>query len=614
MKLHNIINRSTAYKAHIPTHVLSVMMSVTILSSAILSGCSQTPGSQISTDEPGSSATDAAKDAQNADTRNGGSGSAGEGDDMKRLSGSGRFSEKPAAEISEGNYTNGISCHDPQIIPASDGSYYMTGSHMILAKSDDLDKWEYISNGSAKKYISNLYSGSLDAFKYVGKNEEGGYSVWAGNIFYNEQMEKYLLYFCTSSTYIKSTLALAVSDKPEGPYTYTDTLLYSGFTGSTVEETNLYEILGKDADVSRYLKLGGYNNNDWPNCIDPAVFTDAEGRQWMVYGSWSGGLFLLEIDPSTGLVMHPLTRDVEGASADVEGASADIEGENAPDPYFGYHLIGGGHHACEGPYIEYVPETGYYYLFASFGGLTRTGGYQIRQFRSKNPTGPYLDMNDNLMGNEEDYMSYGLKMAGNYSFPSLKTAYMAPGGQSVFKGTDGNMYITYHQRFDNGSEYHEPRVHRLFLNEDGWFVMSPFETVGETLDPEGYKTEDLAGTFYIVDHERDVSDIIHRHDAYMFSNGMIYKSDDLSSDAYGADGSTNGLGDDTAFSEETDAASAQSAGTYETEDGSAYIHISLEGRDYRGVIVEMTDEAGNHVLCIMACGENETVWAVQYLK
>ncbi len=26
---------------------------------------------------------------------------------------------------------------------------------------------------------------------------------------------------------------------------------------------------------------------------------------WMVYGSWSGGIFLLEIDEKTGLVIHP---------------------------------------------------------------------------------------------------------------------------------------------------------------------------------------------------------------------------------------------------------------------------------------------------------------------
>lgn len=63
---------------------------------------------------------------------------------------------------------------------------------------------------------------------------------------------------------------------------------------------------------------------------------------------------------------------------------------------------------------------------------------------------------------------------GNYLFPSLKTAYMAPGHNSAIKDEDGKYYLVYHQRFDNGSEYHEPRVHQMFLNQDGWFVAAAF--------------------------------------------------------------------------------------------------------------------------------------------
>ncbi|MBQ7506833.1 MAG: glycoside hydrolase family 43 protein [Lachnospiraceae bacterium] len=466
--------------------------------------------------------------------------------------------------IKTGTYSAGISCHDPQILLAGDGKYYMTGSHMILAESEDLISWDYISNGNSKNYISNLYSGNLPAFSYVGKNEQGGYSVWAGNLYYNETMKKYMLYFCTSSSYIKSTLALAQADKPEGPYTFTDTLLCSGFSKSEAPETNIFEVMGEDWDVDRYLHLGGYDNNKWPNCIDPAVFTDADGRMWMVYGSWSGGLFLLELDPSTGLIIHP-----------------EEDPENGVDPYFGYHLIAGGHHACEGPYIHYNPDNGYYYLFASFGRLERTGGYQIREFRSENVTGPYLDAAGQLMGDEEDYPSYGLKVAGNYTFPSLSDTYMAPGGQSTFTAADGELYITYHQRFDNGDEYHEPRVHRLFLNEDGWYVMSPFETSFETLPEDGFDPAELEGAWFLVDHGTDVSDVVHPAVECAFSGGSI-----------------NG----------------ELSGDYAYDAGSPYITLKLEGTEYRGVVFDMTDEAGNPVRCISACGDNnKSIWGVKYL-
>lgn len=47
--------------------------------------------------------------------------------------------------------------------------------------------------------------------------------------------------------------------------------------------------------------------------------------------------------------------------------------ENEVDPYFGKRLLGGGHQSIEGPYIQYDADTGYYYLYLSFGSLERTG-------------------------------------------------------------------------------------------------------------------------------------------------------------------------------------------------------------------------------------------------
>lgn len=44
---------------------------------------------------------------------------------------------------------------------------------------------------------------------------------------------------------------------------------------------------------------------DWadyyPHAIDPVVFYDESGKLWMVYGSWSGGIYMLELDENTGL-------------------------------------------------------------------------------------------------------------------------------------------------------------------------------------------------------------------------------------------------------------------------------------------------------------------------
>ncbi|SDB42136.1 glycoside hydrolase family 43 protein [Butyrivibrio sp. INlla16] len=486
------------------------------------------------------------------------------------------MTDKAETSIKTGVYKNAVCCHDPQVILA-DGTYYMTGSHQVLAKSDDLKSWSYIGNGN--NVFDNLFSGDLDAFKYVGKNEEGGYSVWAANTFYNETMGKYVMYFCTTSSYIKSNLCMAVSDEPGGKYTYTDTILYSGFTSSHAAETDIYDVLGEDADLSEYLKLGGYDNNKWPNCIDPAVFTDEDDRMWMVYGSWSGGIFLLELDPETGRPIHPIEEAAKG-------------GEDAPDPYYGYKLVGGGHHAIEGPYITYSKETGYYYLFVSYGGLTSNGGYQIRQFRSENSTGPYVDAAGNRLGDEENYMSYGLKMMGNYRLPSLSVTYMAPGGQSVFQDENGEYYIVYHQRFDDGQEFHEPRIHKLFMTKDGWFTAAPFEYTGDegmsSISEKTDVTPDmLSGTFYLLNHGLDVNEFVNKPVKCTFENGSITP----------------------------DEGGEMTGGTYAINSGEPYVTITIDGVEYEGCAFTMTDEAGNSTLCISAKGnDNKTIWAVKYLQ
>lgn len=177
---------------------------------------------------------------------------------------------------------------------------------------------------------------------------------------------------------------------------------------------------------------------------------------WMTYGSWSGGIFILEIDEETGYPIHP-----------------EADPENGVDTYYGKRLLGGGHNSIEGPYIMYDETSKYYYLFVSYGELQARGGYQMRVFRSQNPDGPYIDTAGQELGMVVHHSIYGLKMMGNYTFPSLSFTYMAPGHNSAFVDDNDRMYVVYHQRFKNGTEAHEPRVHQIFINKKGWPVAAP---------------------------------------------------------------------------------------------------------------------------------------------
>ena len=469
--------------------------------------------------------------------------------------------------IKIGGFVAAASVHDPSIEIGEDGKYYIFGSHMSAAISEDLKEWKTIASGvdSKNTLFNNLFEPDFEAFKYVGKNTEDGYSVWAPDIIYNEVIQKYVMYFCTTSSAVKSNLCMAVSDSLQGPYTYKDTILYSGFTEETIKQTNFYEVMPQDTDLSRYLASAkSYNNYSWPNCIDPCLFTDQEGRMWMAYGSWSGGIFILEINKETGYPIHP-----------------EADEENGVDTYFGKKLIGGLHNPIEGAFILYDAETTYYYLFVSYGELTANGGYQIRLFRSIKPDGPYEDVTGNTLGNNSGYNKYGVKMMGNYTFPSLNYTYMAPGHCSAFIDQDGKMYVAYHQRFAERGEYHEPRVHQLFRTQNSWLATAPFATNGETLRERGYKPEEISGTYYMVNHETDVTNVVHQ------AEKIVLKQD----------GTIDGI----------------VQGDYILDEENAYITIKLKDRQYEGIVIEMNDEAGNPTICFSAVGDNnETILGVQY--
>ncbi|MCR5527378.1 MAG: glycoside hydrolase family 43 protein [Lachnospiraceae bacterium] len=476
----------------------------------------------------------------------------------------GDMSESEIVEKS-GGFTAGASVHDPSIY-VENGKYYIFGTHMAVAESTDLRNWTQLFEGvdEKNKLFSNLLNGDLGAFSFVGRNQENGYSVWAPDVIFNKAMNKYVMYFCTTSTYKKSSLCYAAADKVTGPYKFIDRILDSGFNNRTVYNTDFLDYHDK-SELNDYLKDNDYDNQKWPNCIDPCVFNDKEGKMWMVYGSWSGGIFLLQLDENTGLPIHPEENKAENT-----------------DAYYGKHLIGGGHNSIEGPYILYDKVSDYYYLFVSYGELNAKGGYQIRLYRSRQVDGPYVDMNNNSPGKVIDHSKFGLKMIGNYTFPSLSYTYMAPGHNSAFCDLDGKMYMVYHQRFKNGTEAHEPRVHQLFRNEDDWLVAAPFAVSGESLKSDGYAQEAISGMYYLVAHGTDISRKVHECEKVKVA----------------ADGTMEG----------------DREGALIVKANSPYATMFINEKEFKGVMLEMKDEAGNDCMCFTGAAENETVWAVQYYK
>lgn len=366
-----------------------------------------------------------------------------------------------------------VAVHDPSIVKV-DNTYYIFGSHLAVAKTNDLMNWTLIASGVSKSnpVIPDAMTEMSEAFGWAHTN-----TFWAPDVIQLEDGRFYYYYCNCEGSKPLAALGVAVSDNIEGPYKDVQVILKSGMDNDTLSE---------DGDI--------YDPRYQPNVVDPCVFYDKEGKLWMMYGSYSGGIFILELDKKTGL---PLEKG------------------------YGKKLLGENHLRIEGSYVQYSEETGYYYMFLSFGGLDRKGGYNIRVARSLNPDGPYKDAQGNDMVNckgpsgtffdDKAADDYGTKLMGNFHWNSVEgednskaPGYLSPGHNStLYQDETGKYFLVFHTRFENKGENHEVRVHQMFLNENGWFVVAPYRYVGETIGT--YTEEEIPGAYKVINHQLDIS-------------------------------------------------------------------------------------------------------------
>ncbi|MBQ7414349.1 MAG: glycoside hydrolase family 43 protein [Prevotella sp.] len=504
-----------------------------------------------------------------------------------------------------------VSVHDPSIVwDQATSTYYIFGSHRAAAKCNNMMSWEAFtapwatatSNDAANAdafttpEVTKVTKGgkeydlNFNAFAWSARGSES-YSVdgmmWAPDVIYNKKLGKYCMYLSINGDGWYSSIIMLTADNIAGPYRYQAPVVMSGFrSGDSYKSTDLEIVLGEQASLpERYAPTDNYGNH-WPNAIDPCVFYDEDGNLLMSYGSWSGGIFMLQLDEETGL------RDYD----------VDYELSATSDPYFGKKIAGGAYVSGEASYIEYIG--GYYFLFMTYGGLDAAGGYQMRVFRSLNPDGPYVDSK----GSSALYDSYqlnfgpaandgnrGVNIFGAYSkWGNLLTGganeasgERAQGHNSIIAAEDGRTYLVYHTRFQDWGEGHQVRVHQVYQNEEGWLVAAPFEYTGEGVKSAGIAaaqkvaTADIAGNYKLLAHRYGLD---HAAKEYAVPVDITLN----------ADGTISG----------------DATGTWSIKTGTSYITINL-GSDYKGVMVPQTLEpTDTKVPCFTALDSKTgvTIW------
>ncbi|MDP5280277.1 arabinan endo-1,5-alpha-L-arabinosidase [Sphingomonas sp. DG1-23] len=173
------------------------------------------------------------------------------------------------------------------------------------------------------------------------------------------------------------------------------------------------------------------------NAIDPNAFADAEGRQWLAFGSFWSGLKMVRLDPKTGLR--------SAADAKVRAIA------RRPSPG-----------AIEAPFV--IRRGGYYYLFASFDFCCRRSEstYYTVVGRAKDPKGPYLDREGKRM-----LQGGGLRVL--HADLDAARRFVGPGHVAILREPKRD-YIVYHAYDTQARGVPTLRIQPLGWTDDGWPV------------------------------------------------------------------------------------------------------------------------------------------------
>jgi arabinan endo-1,5-alpha-L-arabinosidase len=146
------------------------------------------------------------------------------------------------------------------------------------------------------------------------------------------------------------------------------------------------------------------SNGSAYNTIDPSFVWDGSNNLWMAFGSYWNGIYMVQLNSTTGLRIS----------------------SNSPTYQLAYNS------SIEASYV--YKRGGYYYLFADWGsccsGVHST--YNIRMGRSVNVNGPYLDQNGVNMVNN-----------GGTIFQQGTGKFIGPGHVGILS-QGGSQWWTYH--------------------------------------------------------------------------------------------------------------------------------------------------------------------------
>lgn len=382
--------------------------------------------------------------------------------------------------------------HDPSVVLAEDGYYYMyqtdasydnkhtAGGHFHARRSKDLVNWEYLGGTmqSLPEWVIpklNEIRTDMGLKKATPNTDEFGY--WAPCV-RKVRDGLYRMYYsivCPGNIDGKNSWAERAFI---GMMENTDPSNNNGWVDKGYVITN-----ASDKGLNFHVAP-----NDWANCyykwnaIDPSYIIAEDGKHYLIYGSWNSGIALVELDAETGKVKAELPNPW--------GTNEDIA---AYGQLIATREMGNRWQASEGPEIVYNPNTGYYYLFVAYDALDVP--YNTRVARSKNITGPYLGIDGANVTEGADMLpvvTHPYKFANSNGWVGLSHC-------AIFNDGNGHWYYSSQGRLpaniDNAVML--GHVRSILWTKDGWPLVMP-ERYG-AVPQVTIKEEELIGKWEHID-------------------------------------------------------------------------------------------------------------------
>lgn len=404
------------------------------------------------------------------------------------------------ADWSQRSKWNLANVHDPSVMKAADGYYYMYQTdasygnaheghgHFHARRSKNLVDWEYL--GGTMTVAPTWVRDSLNAIRTrqgLDRIASPSYGYWAPCVRkVNDNLYR-MYYAIVVNNYIKTG-----GTAYDGSWTER---AFIGMAETTDPAGNKWTdkgyVICSSSDKGK--NWTRKSENDWEgyfkfNAIDPSFIITPNGEHWLIYGSWHSGIAAVQLDPSTGKTKEKLPESW-GTADDIAPYGKTIFTRTKGSRWQG----------AEAPEVVY--HDGYYYLFLAYDGLDVP--YNTRVLRSKNVDGPYETMNTRVTDaangaeNEPTVLTHPYKFSEGYGWVGISHC-------AVFDDGAGNYYYVSQQRFpanvagvNASNAIMMGGVRSIKWNENGWPVVMP-ERYG-AVPQVAITASELAGTWEHID-------------------------------------------------------------------------------------------------------------------